>query len=144
MGITSHRMARGDWVHVFPEGRVSFSGEMVPCKRGVGKLVCDYVNETGSPPIVLPFYHSGMGEIKRRYSNIFSIGHDLVVTMGEPIEVPQEVCDKCRAGGTLTRAAWADITALVQQSLVDLEARSPPNVNQPARERKPDPGPTPA
>lgn len=71
-------------------------------------------------------------------------GHDLVVTMGEPIEVPQEVCDKCRAGGTLTRAAWADITALVQQSLVDLEARSPPNVNQPARERKPDPGPTPA
>jgi monolysocardiolipin acyltransferase len=47
MAITSGKLVEGDWVHLFPEGRVSFSGKMLPCRKGVGKLVCDYINETG-------------------------------------------------------------------------------------------------
>ncbi len=40
-------LGRGDWVHVFPEGRVGYSGRVQPCKWGVGKLVCDCVAESG-------------------------------------------------------------------------------------------------
>ena len=40
-------LAGGDWVHLFPEGRVGYSGRMQPCKWGVGKLVCDAVTQSG-------------------------------------------------------------------------------------------------
>jgi hypothetical protein len=32
---------QGGWVHVFPEGRIHFTGALGPFKWGVGKLVCD-------------------------------------------------------------------------------------------------------
>ncbi len=35
------RLAAGDWVHVFPEGRIHFSGRLGPFKWGAGKMVCD-------------------------------------------------------------------------------------------------------
>lgn len=47
MRTAAKLLGRGDWVHVFPEGRVGYSGRLQPCKWGVGKLVCDCVAETG-------------------------------------------------------------------------------------------------
>lgn len=40
-------LAGGDWVHIFPEGRVGYSGRLQACKRGVGKLVCDAMEQSG-------------------------------------------------------------------------------------------------
>lgn len=45
--VAASATARGDWVHVFPEGRINFSGKMGPFKWGVGKLVCDTRIMTG-------------------------------------------------------------------------------------------------
>ena len=53
MQIVGELLGKGDWVHVFPEGRVSFSGQMIPFKRGVGKLVCDHLLQTGRYDSVL-------------------------------------------------------------------------------------------
>mgnify|MGYP006159635339 CR=1 FL=1 len=36
-------LAAGGWVHVFPEGRVSFSGRLGPVRWGVGALACGCV-----------------------------------------------------------------------------------------------------
>ena len=47
MQTAAQLLSRGDWVHLFPEGRVSFSGRLQPCKWGVGKLVCDAVTQSG-------------------------------------------------------------------------------------------------
>ena len=47
MQTAAQLLARGDWVHLFPEGRVGFSGRLQPCKWGVGKLICDAVAQSG-------------------------------------------------------------------------------------------------
>lgn len=47
MQTAARLLGRGDWVHVFPEGRVGYSGRLQQCKWGVGKLVCDCLAESG-------------------------------------------------------------------------------------------------
>ena len=47
MRTAAQLLARGDWVHLFPEGRVGIRGRLQPCKWGVGKLVCDAVTRSG-------------------------------------------------------------------------------------------------
>ena len=41
MRTVASEVARGRWVHIFPEGRVNHTGQMGPLRWGVGKLVCD-------------------------------------------------------------------------------------------------------
>lgn len=45
-------------------------------------------------PIVLPFYHSGMGRILPKGSVIPRIGHTVNVTVGQPIEL-SDLTAKC-------------------------------------------------
>ena len=33
------RLQRGDWVHVFPEGTRSRTGEMGPVRKGIGHII---------------------------------------------------------------------------------------------------------
>jgi len=37
----AERVGKGDWLHIFPEGRVSKDGELGRLKWGLGKLLCD-------------------------------------------------------------------------------------------------------
>lgn len=41
MRTVAAEVARGRWVHIFPEGKVNFTGRVGPLRWGVGKLVCD-------------------------------------------------------------------------------------------------------
>jgi len=41
MRTVAGEVARGRWVHIFPEGKVGYTGSMGPLRWGVGKLVCD-------------------------------------------------------------------------------------------------------
>ena len=43
MRVAAQRVAQGDWLHVFPEGRVGYAGSMEPFKWGIGKIVCDSI-----------------------------------------------------------------------------------------------------
>jgi len=43
MRVAAQRVARGDWLHVFPEGRVGYAGTMGAFKWGIGKIVCDSI-----------------------------------------------------------------------------------------------------
>lgn len=72
------RLNRGDWVHVFPEGRVGQTGELgiAPyhknrspermneigrLKWGVGKMIAHVRGQdNGKPPTLIPMYHVGM------------------------------------------------------------------------------------
>ena len=55
--------SKGDWLHIFPEGKVSKDGELGRLKWGLGKLLCDVEEMGGQQPIVLPFWHSGMEKV---------------------------------------------------------------------------------
>lgn len=37
----------GDWAHIFPEGKISPTGKLLPLKWGVGKMVCDSLKDDG-------------------------------------------------------------------------------------------------
>jgi len=41
MTVVARAVASGDWVHVFPEGRINYSGTLSSFRWGVGKLFCD-------------------------------------------------------------------------------------------------------
>ena len=47
MEVTAKRAADGDWVHIFPEAKIGYSGQLQTVKRGIGKLVCDCVRDGG-------------------------------------------------------------------------------------------------
>ena len=41
MKTAAERAAAGDWVHVFPEAGIGYTGTIGPLKWGIGKLICD-------------------------------------------------------------------------------------------------------
>lgn len=73
MRVATELLARGDWLHVFPEARVVFDGRMGPLRWGVGHLLCNAVamQSASAPyPVVLPFFHSGMGRVMPRNAKV--------------------------------------------------------------------------
>lgn len=61
--VNLHVIARrlgqhGDWLHVFPEGRISYDGRLSDLRWGVGKMVCDVMKHSGGmcapSPTTLP------------------------------------------------------------------------------------------
>lgn len=57
MEIIYKKLKEKNWVHIFPEGRISQTGVMNPIKRGVSRIILE------TNPIVLPFYHEGMDKV---------------------------------------------------------------------------------
>lgn len=42
LSILAKRLGEhGDWLHVFPEGRISYDGKLADLRWGVGRMVCD-------------------------------------------------------------------------------------------------------
>jgi monolysocardiolipin acyltransferase len=94
----SDRLAKGDWLHLFPEGRVSKNAnELGRLKWGLGKMVCDVVERGGPNPTVLPFWHSGMEHVKKYGRWGFSFLNHVHVTVGEPVELADLAarCSRC-------------------------------------------------
>ena len=47
MRVVASEVAAGRWLHVFPEGKINFTGALGPLRWGVGKIVCDAVGASG-------------------------------------------------------------------------------------------------
>ncbi|KAG0015260.1 hypothetical protein BGZ80_009956, partial [Entomortierella chlamydospora] len=91
----------GKWVHIFPEGKINQTDQLIRLKWGVGRILMEYGGPTlamgGKPmdqiemPIVIPIYHLGMEDILRLYpdnsSPVFpKLGMPLTIVFGEPID----------------------------------------------------------
>ncbi|ORZ34886.1 acyltransferase-domain-containing protein, partial [Catenaria anguillulae PL171] len=59
MDYAVDRLNHGNWVHIFPEGRVHQEDTMLPFKWGVGRLIID----SKLPPLVVPIYHQGFAKM---------------------------------------------------------------------------------
>lgn len=90
------KLDKGDWVHIFPEGRVfqNQRGEMGPVRAGVGKMIA----EAAVPPVILPIYHLGMEKI-RPIGRPPQVGHHADIIIGDPIHV-DDLLRKHRELGT--------------------------------------------
>ncbi|KAK3264365.1 hypothetical protein CYMTET_26888 [Cymbomonas tetramitiformis] len=113
--------SNGSWIHVFPEGRVSQNGEMRNFKWGIGKMLCEAAH-TETPPMVVPFYHRGMEDIKQIGSAQLGVGKTISVVCGEPIPMDDLYlkCRKCR-NDQQRQQLWKDITDRVKGHVQNLK-----------------------
>jgi len=134
MGAMTERLSRGDWVHVFPEGKISKDQKLGPMKFGTAKILCE-----GSPgaadPVVLPFYHRGLEKVMPIGTKIPRVGHNTTVVVGRPIDFGNLILEckknhqKTAQGGTKENSGsqkerkmyYKEIMAKIEQSLLDLE-----------------------
>lgn len=81
----------GDWLHIFPEGKVNENKEIMRLKWGVGRLV----SEAKAAPIVLPFYHCGLDDIMPNEKPYYRIKlfKKTTVLFGDPIYFDKIVKD---------------------------------------------------
>lgn len=102
------KLAAGDWVHIFPEGRVRQTG-MGYSKRGVGKLLAMAFEACGSLPLIIPLYHEGIENVMPQNTESNELkslvprsGKSLFVVMGDPVDVSHifdRMMPECEASG---------------------------------------------
>ena len=115
MGVVARAVARGEWVHVFPEGRIHFNNgsSLGELRWGVGKLVCDSYILSGRVPVVLPFWHTGMTGVLGKGGRVPRTGNSVRVRVGEGV-VLGDLAEKCRRD---PECAWKEITERVREGL---------------------------
>lgn len=129
MRTVAAEVARGCWVHIFPEGKVNYTGRVGPLRWGVGKLVCDARARSDRDPVVLPFYHSGMGGVMPKHKRVPRAGNEVRVVVGQPVDLSDLTC-RCNQAGEDQRMVWRDITHRIGAALHELEGQAPPNADQ--------------
>jgi len=106
-------MAGGQWLHVFPEGKVCPDSAQLGEKLrwGVGRLV----SEAPVKPIVLPIIHRGMERI-RPFEQGWTIRHgeSLDITVGDPIDMAEHYQELKGENEQLTRRS---ITWFLQEHM---------------------------
>ncbi|KOB71172.1 Tafazzin-like protein, partial [Operophtera brumata] len=84
MDFCVERLARGDWVHIFPEGRVNVDKELLRFKWGVGRLIAD----CPALPVVLPVWHEGMDRVlPNTEPYLLKFRKRVFLCVGEPIPI---------------------------------------------------------
>ena len=126
MRTAANLLARGDWVHVFPEGRVSKNGELGGMRRGLAKLLCDVEMSGGKRPIILPFFHSGMEHVKPYGKWQINVGNRVHVTVGEPLYLSDltRQCARCEKNAKARDHLHTEIMRRIEKSLKDLERQN--------------------
>ncbi|XP_043287455.1 tafazzin [Venturia canescens] len=90
MNFCIEKLGSGDWVHVFPEGKVNILKERMRIKWGIGRLIL----ESPVTPLVVPICHLGMDQVLPN-DPPYMIKTRKKVTMnyGEPIDFSEMLAD---------------------------------------------------
>jgi len=112
------RLNKGDWVHMFPEGKVVKGGKLHKLRWGIGKLI-----ESSQPtPYVLPFYHIGMEQVMPGSILPRPIGKEIAVLIGQPMYFDDILLHHRKADAPISQI-HIDITSRVETELRSLETK---------------------
>lgn len=107
------KLASGDWLHVFPEGKVNMTKEHLRFKWGVGRMIY----ESPIVPIIVPIWHEGMDEVLPNYPPyILKFGKKITINIGEPIDI-SELVARLKADDTPEPIARKIITDKLQEHM---------------------------
>nr|XP_034835113.1 tafazzin homolog [Maniola hyperantus] len=119
MDFCVERLRAGDWVHIFPEGRVNVDKERIRYKWGVGRLIADSAAR-GREPLVLPVWHEGMDRVLPNTEPYrLRAGHSLHLAVGEPIRL-NGLLDKLKSANASEEETRRAITERIQHELLEL------------------------
>ncbi|KJE89614.1 acyltransferase [Capsaspora owczarzaki ATCC 30864] len=114
----------GRWIHIFPEGKVVQTGNMIPFKWGVGQLIV----RSATTPVVVPIYHRGLEDVlpesfRPRIPRPFK---RVDVLYGEPIELDELLASHRKRGSdeqTMRKAVTDLLEARMHELKCEFERR---------------------
>jgi len=120
MNMLLDKLNEGDWVHIFPEGKVNIKQEWMRLKWGVGRLIA----EAQIPPLLLPFWHEGLSDVlplKKPYRP--RIGHQVTVVFGDVIDTSL-LLESLRKQHLTTEGLRKAVTDFIQSELRNLRDKA--------------------
>ncbi|KAI8420579.1 hypothetical protein MSG28_009031 [Choristoneura fumiferana] len=115
------RLTRGEWVHIFPEGRVNVNKEHIRFKWGVGRMIWE-CSAAGRAPLVLPVWHEGMdGVLPNQEPYRLRARKRVVLGVGAPVPLAA-LLSRLKECGASEEESRRAITERVQSELLRLRA----------------------
>ncbi|XP_041379502.1 tafazzin-like [Gigantopelta aegis] len=120
MDFMLEKLNKGQWVHMFPEGKVNLSQEFMRLKWGVGRLI----SECKIPPMVIPMHHIGMDDVlPNEPPYIPQMRKKVTLLIGKPMDFSKEL-EKLKALKKTPREIRKRITDLIQEEFAQLKERT--------------------
>ncbi|KAG5869333.1 hypothetical protein JTB14_027754 [Gonioctena quinquepunctata] len=111
------QLAKGDWVHIFPEGKVNMTKENMRLKWGIGRMIY----ESPITPIILPIWHIGMDNVlPNEPPYILKFGKKLTFNYGQPLDLSEMVIEM-KKRKVSEEQARKEITDYLQDTLLNLK-----------------------
>ncbi|KAG6454315.1 hypothetical protein O3G_MSEX008634 [Manduca sexta] len=120
MDFCVERLSRGEWVHIFPEGRVNVDKEHIRFKWGVGRLIAD----SAQAPLVVPVWHEGMDQVLPNCEPyLLKFRKRVFLNVGEPIQI-HHLLERLRKSNASEEETRKAITDRIQEELLRLRDRT--------------------
>ncbi|XP_035792156.1 tafazzin homolog isoform X1 [Anopheles albimanus] len=114
------KLKLGDWVHVFPEGKVNMTKEDLRFKWGVGRIVY----ETPILPIIIPIWHIGMDDVLPNEPPYYlRTGKKLTYNFGNPIDL-SALMERLHSSPVNEEEARKLITDRIQEEMMVLKSET--------------------
>lgn len=114
------KLGNGDWVHIFPEGRVNMTKERLRFKWGIGRIIY----ESPVLPVIIPIWHEGMDTVLPNVPPyILKFGKKVTINIGQPIDL-QGLVDDLRKNQSSDEDARKIITDKIQMEMLKLREKT--------------------
>ena len=112
LSYSIEKLNQGEWVHIFPEGKIIWDSSWTKLRWGVGRMIY----ESNNTPLVVPIYHLGMDKVLPSSEPPFipRVGKTVSVVIGEPIDV-SEAKNKCHHEQMDPVEARIFLTSVIQE-----------------------------
>ena len=120
MDFVLGRLNMGEWLHIFPEGKVNMTSDFLRLKWGIGRLI----SECDVTPVVIPIWHLGLTAVLPNHPPyIPRVGKKVTICVGEPLDF-RDTLAQLRESGLSPKDIRKAVTDIVQAELQELKDRT--------------------